>query len=50
MLNWKEKIGILFLSLVINLAIVWLYVTYVKPEIDAAAKGMAIMILQNSKP
>lgn len=45
MLSWKEKVGILLFSITVNLMLIYLYGRFIKPEIDAAAKGIAIMML-----
>lgn len=49
MLTWKEKLLCLLASLVINFLMVWGYVTFVKPTIDEAAKGIASVMLQNGQ-
>ena len=43
MISWKEKLLCLGISIVINFAIVLIFVMFVKPQIDQAAKGLAIM-------
>lgn len=45
MLSWKEKLLCLLASLAINFLIFWGYFTYIKPQIDQAAKGIASMML-----
>lgn len=44
-INWKRALGIWAASIGINLTILYLYVTYVMPYINEAAKGIAILML-----
>lgn len=44
-MSWKQTLGIWAASIGINLAVLYLYVTYVMPYINEAAKGIAILML-----
>jgi hypothetical protein len=43
----KEWFLCFVFAIAINLALIYLYGRFIKPEIDGAAKGMAIMILNH---